>query len=396
MEQVGLSTFLEFYEENKDLILMPDSGVHPINRAGFTVWKEHLSTMRNISRDRRSEIKTYLKFADVLEHSLRYITFSEYLSVIKRIAPEIMKVISENDLVFFVVEGGLNKSNTWVALLFIRELLELGLTDFTDKVMCCGIKRVSTINQIVIDNPEKSSALIYFDDMAYTGSQIIMNEGLERIRCKQCPDADYLKVKYYLAIAYLTSTAKAKLIKTYPEGVNAIFFENTVILPSFMEQVLNYYHDEPATFKKLSLLCDAKFENRTRKLREENRNNYINIKRGHNVFGCIFGEGQTAVYFDHKLGDYISVMRNLLVRGLYPENIPRSAVVGLYKEKRAVNGLFSESLISGCTKGDCFEPYYKTIKYSFNGSKLYAEAGIIKQLRTHNNYAKKTRKNKRA
>ena len=393
MEQVGLSTFLDFYDENRDVILMPESGSHPINRAGFTVWKEHLSSLHNISRNKRSEITTYLKFADVLDHSLRYITFSEYLSVIKRIAPEIMKVINENDLVFFVVEGGLNKSNTWVALLFIRELLEIGLTDFTDKVICCGIKRVPTINKIVTDNPEKSCAIIYFDDMAYTGSQIIANEGLERIRCKQCPDAEYLKVKYYLAIAYLTSTAKAKLIKAQPEGVNAIFFENTVILPSFMEQVLTYYHDEPATIRKLSLLCDAKFENRTRKAREANKNNYINIKRGHNVFGCVFGQGQTAVYFDHKLGDYISVMRNLLSRGLYPENISRSAVVGLYKEKRAVNGLFSESLIKGCTKDDCFEPYYKTIKYSFYGVKLYAEAGIIKQLKTHNNYAMK---NKRA
>ena len=393
MEQVGLSTFLDFYDENRDVILMPESGSHPINRAGFTLWKEHLSSLHNISRNKRSEITTYLKFADVLENSLRYITFSEYLSVIKRIAPEIMKVINENDLVFFVVEGGLNKSNTWVALLFIRELLEIGLTVFTDKVICCGIKRVPTINKIVTDNPEKTSALIYFDDMAYTGSQIVANEGLERIRCKQCPDADYLKVKYYLAIAYLTSTAKAKLIKAQPEGVNAIFFENTVILPSFMEQVLTYYHDEPATIRKLSLLCDAKFENRTRKAREVNRNTYINIKRGHNVFGCVFGQGQTAVYFDHKLGDYISVMRNLLSRGLYPENISRSAVVGLYKEKRAVNGLFSESLIKGCTKDDCFEPYYKTIKYSFYGVKLYAEAGIIKQLKTHNNYAMK---NKRA
>ena len=382
MEQVGLSTFLDFYDENRDVILMPESGSHPINRAGFTLWKEHLSSLHNISRNKRSEITTYLKFADVLENSLRYITFSEYLSVIKRIAPEIMKVINENDLVFFVVEGGLNKSNTWVALLFIRELLEIGLTVFTDKVICCGIKRVPTINKIVTDNPEKTSALIYFDDMAYTGSQIVANEGLERIRCKQCPDADYLKVKYYLAIAYLTSTAKAKLIKAQPEGVNAIFFENTVILPSFMEQVLTYYHDEPATIRKLSLLCDAKFENRTRKAREVNRNTYINIKRGHNVFGCVFGQGQTAVYFDHKLGDYISVMRNLLSRGLYPENISRSAVVGLYKEKRAVNGLFSESLIKGCTKDDCFEPYYKTIKYSFYGVKLYAEAGIIKQLKT--------------
>ena len=392
MEQVGLSTFLEFYDENRDLILMPESGSHPINRTGFTLWKEHLSSMRNISRNRHSEITTYMKFADVLENSLRYIKFSEYIRVIKRIAPEIMKVINENDLVFFVIEGGLNKSNTWVALLFIRELLEIGLTDFTDKVICCGVKRVPTINQIVSDNPEKSSALIYFDDMAYTGSQIVANEGLERIRCKQCQDSEYLKVKYYLAIAYLTSTAKAKLIKAQPEGVNAIFFENTVILPSFMEQVLTYYHDEPATIRKLSLLCDAKFENRTRKAREANKNNYINIKRGHNVFGCVFGQGQAAVYFDHKLGDYISVMRNLLSRGLYPENITRSAVIGLYKEKRAVNGLFSESLIKGCTKDDCFEPYYKTIKYSFGGLKLYAEAGIIKQLKIHNNYGMKNKR----
>ena len=100
MEQVGLSTFLDFYDENRDVILMPESGSHPINRAGFTLWKEHLSSLHNISRNKRSEITTYLKFADVLENSLRYITFSEYLSVIKRIAPEIMKVINENDLVY--------------------------------------------------------------------------------------------------------------------------------------------------------------------------------------------------------------------------------------------------------------------------------------------------------
>jgi hypothetical protein len=120
------------------------------------------------------------------------------------------------------------------------------------------------------------------------------------------------------------------------------------------------------------------------------RNNYLNVKRGHNAFACIFGMGQTATYFDHKLADYISVMRNLIATGAYPKNITRNNLNAKLREKEKINIASSTSLIMGCDNSrdekDCFKPFYKSIEYTYND--------IIRQLIDIDTY--ETEREKRA
>jgi hypothetical protein len=110
----------------------------------------------------------------------------------------------------------------------------------------------------------------------------------------------------------------------------------------------------------------------------------LNVKRGHNAFACIFGTGQTATYFDHKLADYISVMRNLIATGAYPKNITRNNLNAKLREKEKINIASSTSLIMGCDNSrdekDCFKPFYKSIEYTYNDTKLMGKSDIIRQL----------------
>jgi hypothetical protein len=306
------------------------------------------------------------------------------MSVISRITEEMYTLIQETDTICFILGEEIYKSNLWVSLLFLGELLKKQPETFVDKVFCFGTKRIHSLTNLVKTRPG-SIAIISFDDMTYTGMQIREKELFEEtMRCiPPCPVNIYRSIRYYLAVPFTTTAARQKLASPYPEGINARFFENTVTLPTFKEQVLNYYKDEPATIKKLELMCDqmieSKINNTTR------RNNYINIKRGHNIFKCIFRDGQSAVYFDHKIADYISVFQTLFAKGSYPSNISRKNVLAHFKSKTPIPRLYSVPLIINCddsrTQMDCYSTFYKNIEYSYLGTPLSEKADMIKMFR---------------
>jgi hypothetical protein len=397
-----LDRLLKFFDQNKEKIYITDFGTHPINKEGFAAWKKHLADLRNISRNNKTEIETYQKFAEVFEKSIRYIAFPEYLDTIARIAPEIMKVIRETDTVGFLIDDGVNKSNTWALLLFLGELIKLGISDFKDKVFAFSVRRIHPIVKLMESRPG-SFALINFDDMTYSGNQMAQYDLFERkMRCKQpCPEDAYSAIKYYLAVPYTTSYARSKLVNPHPKGIGATYFENTVTIPTFKEQVEAYFKDEPLLIERIKLICDEHIEQSLHSKKKNatlRRNNYLNVKRGHNAFACIFGMGQTATYFDHKLADYISVMRNLIATGAYPKNITRNNLNAKLREKEKINIASSTSLIMGCDNSrdekDCFKPFYKSIEYTYHDTKLMGKSDIIRQLIDIDTY--ETEREKRA
>jgi len=394
---IDFDTMLAFYNENKERLHMTEYGQHKVRKEGFTKWKSHLSSLQNISK-KHNEVPVYLQFAEVLENSLRYITYPEYRSVIKKISEEMTALISMTDTVCFILGEGLKKSNFWVTLLFFEEIVKvIPISDLQTKLFFFGINRVHPISKLR-EERAGSFVIISCDDMTYTGSQIVEKEFLEiTFRCKApCPQEVYQSIPHYVAVPFTTAIAKAKIMSQPKTGIGALFFKNTVIIPTFKEQVERYYKDRPEVIKRIELLCIEKESN----VKKTMRRNYLNIKRGHNAFTCIFGLGQTAVYFDHKLADYISVMQRLLALGSYPPNISFNEITAKFNSREAIEPVYSGPLINGCANGTCYEAYYKQIDYTYLGNEMRDNSSIISQIKSARppkpKRAKKSKKNKPA
>jgi hypothetical protein len=395
---VNFDSMLAFYEENKAKIHMNEHSQHPINYEGFAEWKAHLSDLHNISL-RRNEITTYLKFAEVLEHSLRYITFPEYMSVVEKIANEMIELIKANKTVCFVLGENIEKSNCWVSLLFFDIIVKkMPKEELQDKLFFFGTKRIHSIVKLSLQRTGPT-VIISCDDMTYTGSQIVEKEFLEEtFRCKApCPKDEYRGIPHYVAVPYTTSIAKQKIISPPRMGMNAKFFENTVVLPTFKEQVEEYYKDEPGVIRQINLICEEKESS----IKKSRRKNYLNTKRGHNAFGCIFGLGQSAVYFDHKLADWVSVMQQLLAKGSYPPNISYNNVKAKFNNGEKIEPRNALPLIKGCVTLEygpelCYKAFYKQIQYTYFGHAIKGpNADIITLLKNASarKSVKRTRKN---
>ena len=394
---VDFGAMLAFYNENKEKLHMPEYGKHTVRKEGFDKWKSHLLSLHNTSR-KRNEVPSYLYFAEVLERSLRYITYPEYLGVINKISEEMCVLIRATDTVCFIIGESLKKSNLWVTLLFFEEIIKvISAEELQSKLFFLGTKRIHPISKLRVDRPG-SFVLISCDDMTYTGSQIVEKEFLEMtFRCKApCPQEVYRSITHYVAVPYTTSIAKAKIMSPPRNGLGGLFFENTVIIPTFREQVEEYYKDRPEIIRAIELLCIEKESN----VKKTVRRNYLNIKRGHNAFKCIFGFGQTAVYFDHKLADYISVMQRLIAMGSYPPNISHNEIKAKFNKHEAVEPVYSGPLIDGCISGTCYEAFYKQINYTYLGNEMRDNSSIISQIKSARppkpKRPKKSKKNKPA
>lgn len=376
---------------------MPADNRHPIQYEGIQIWKDQLAGLRNLSKN-KSEVATYLKFAEVLEHSIRYISFPAFMERIQSLSKDIMECIASHTTVCFLLGEWLEKSNLWVCLLCIGEMRKMGLEEYADNIFCFGSRRIPSIARLKSTRPGPI-VLIAFDDMAYSGQQFEDYEVAERFM--RCTSPYYLRayaqIDFYIAVPFVTTVARKKLMSPPSpngkpveppliSGLQAKFFPSTIVLPTFQEQVEEYFKDEPETIDRIRYLCDDTFETRNKNRNTtRKRNKYLNVKRGHNAFGCIFGRGQTAIYFDHKLADYISVMRKLFSSGSYPSNVSYNAVSRAFHYRSTIPSLNSAPFLQGCNQtrreGDCFPAFYKTIPYSYNGKRMNPRQDVIRQMR---------------
>jgi hypothetical protein len=275
---------------------------------------------------------------------------------------------------------------------------KMGLEAYADNIFCFGARRIPAVARLQSTRPGPM-VLIAFDDMAYSGEQFESFEVSERyIRCTSPYFLRaYAKIDFYIAVPFVSSVAYKKLMMSPSpngrvleppacSGLSAKFFPSTIVLPTFQEQVEAYYKDDPEAMDRIRYLCDDTFETRNRNRNNtRKRNQYIRYKRGHNAFGCIFGRGQTAVYFDHKLADYISVMRDLFASGSYPSNVSPYAVSIAFQNRVKLPSLSSAPFLQGCNQTrneqDCFPAFYKTIPYTYRGHRMNLRQDVIRQMR---------------
>jgi len=383
---IGYDDLAALYAENKGKIYMTEKdgmGKHKLDEKGFKAWTDHLKTLPNISEG-KYEIDTYVKFAEALHTKMRYVTFPEYMHKIQQIATEIIELIQNNEIVFFVVSGEAEKSNTWTTLLYFGELQKLNLESMKHKICVIHDSESNTLMDFAETYKTKKIAAVHYDDMSYSGVQMSLSIPWD-INDRALPN-----FSYYIAISFITKFARGHVGK---HGVK--FFQNTEFVPDFEECVNEYYKDEPDVISRIKAIC-SRFGESQAESDPEGFSKILPFKRGHNAFQCYYGAGQSAIYFDHKIADHVSVLSTLFSKGTYPPNININSTLHAVLTGKNIRPLVSGSLISTCDAEDeCYKTFYKRFKYTFNGQEINPNKDLIDELQRIKSKKGGLRKSKR-
>lgn len=383
----NFASIKRFFEENSHKIYMKEIdglGKHQLDIEAINKWKSKIQSMHNLTNN-NSELATYIKFIDAVLETTRYITFTEYYAKIQQVAADMMPLIQNADVVFLVTSGAIKKSNTWVMLLFVGELLHLGLETYSNKVFLTHMDKATERNGIHLStgademnaycnaNTDKKVVVFHFDDMSYSGSQIY-----EDIQSLLLPKPPIANLSYYIAVAFITNRAKDYLLWVFRESQSLGFLPSTEGIATFNESVKILYKDDPELLKRIDYICNDGLFTKTIKTNES----ILPFKRGRNTFICNTGM-QSSVYFDHKIADETSIISTFLQMGPYPENVTLPQLKQIFSGRREVKKLYSGSLISGCNNTSpetCYPSFYSKITYTFNGTPLQSNERLINQL----------------
>lgn len=356
-DAVSYEDLFILYKENIEKIYMTEKdgvGTHSLDKNAFSRWEGHLRAMHNVSSDGH-EVETYLKLAEVIKNKLRYVTFDEYIGKITLISREIIEQIKVNDIIFFVDAGTIKSSQLWVTLLFFGELLKLNIEEHKNKIFL--IRDEDHRAKVFEFSKDIKIQVVHFDDMSYSGLQLNLSTPNKKLL------TEGTNVTYHLAISYASSYAN-KFLKE--KGL--LFYENTEIVPVFEDVVKDYYKTEPETIKRIASLC--KYPSFTT----------VNFKRGGDAFKCVFGLGQTLIYFDHKIADHVSTLYYIISLGTYPVNSSINVLKNALSKRTNAPNAHSGSILSSCTSlsanQDCYTPFYKRFKYSFKGQEVKSPVSL--------------------
>ena len=345
------SIFFNFYLENKDKLFM-ESGYKSINYENTEKW------FQNIQQFSPEEIKpTYDFFARTFIEFLLYVPFAEFYEILNRISFQLVEIVSSGDYknIYFYIADSANKSNLWVALLFLDCLIKNNISLDIQK-----IKFVNNYDALVNDSNNEKSLCLYCDDMSYTGSQIKSNF----LRGKNANLEDTNIDKYFI-IAYLSNAAYTKLSTIK----NVHFFKDTVVVNSYIDQLKNKYGDTNPEM----------VDNVVKMFTSQSNNPFFTMGKK----ACNCNMSYTPIYFDHKIADELSTFNKLLFTGSYPT----TSVCKINPLIRGCTDIVELESFFGknpCTTNytldsevPCFPSFYKTIVYTINGNKIDEEKNIV-------------------
>ena len=343
--------FFNFYLENKDKLFM-ESGHKSINYVNVEKW------FQNIQNYSPEEIKpTYDFFAKTFIEFLLYVPFAKLYEILNRISFQFVEIVNSGDYknIYFYIADSANKSNLWVALLFLDCLVKNNISLDIQK-----IKFVNNYDDLVNDSNNEKSLCLYCDDMSYTGSQIKSNF----LRGKNANLQD-TNIDKYLIIAYLSNAAYTKLSTIK----NVHFFKDTVVINSYIDQLKNKYGD---TNKEM-------VDNVVKMFTSHSNNPFFTMGKK----ACNCNMAYTPIYFDHKIADELSTFNKLLFTGSYPT----TSVCEINPLIHGCTNLAELETLFGknpCTTNytldsevPCFPSFYKTIVYTINGNNIDQDENIV-------------------
>jgi len=329
-----------------------ESGHKGINDVNVEKW------FQNIQNYSPEEIKpTYDFFAHTFIEFLLYVPFDKFYEILNRISFQLVEIVNSGDYknIYFYIADSANKSNLWVALLFLDCLIKNNISLDIQK-----IKFVNNYDALVNDSNNEKSLCLYCDDMSYTGSQIKSNF----LRGKNANLED-TNIDKYLIIAYLSNSAYTKLSTIK----NVHFFKDTVVVNSYIDQLKNKYGDTNPEM----------VDNVVKMFTSQSNNPFFTMGKK----ACNCNMAYTPIYFDHKIADELSTFNKLLFTGSYPT----TSVCEINPLIHGCNDIVMLETLFGknpCTTNytldsevPCFPSFYKTILYTINGNKINEDENIV-------------------
>jgi hypothetical protein len=441
LNMIKYQTFHALFKENEPKILIPpeEINIHGVNKHTIENIKtkiqhnynteiksisQHNNQNQNQNQNQNKipskiEIKsierdTILFFLEYLKNNIRYINFTEYLQKIELICDNIRTQIinsDDYDTIILIASMQIEKSNFWILLLYLKFID----TDLMAKIETKQIYVTSNIEQLYTyyQNPEviltKKVAVIYFDDMIYTGLQAASAFKYKRLNNDM--------VDIFLGVGFITTTTIKLFTRFFQEKIK--IFDNIEIIPSMdvqlatwvTEQYNNLMEGKESIFNKLfkELFTDENkaehkiiydlFKNLifiklfkfNEKLPELSELPTINSQQSKHILHSIYlikklykpfesANKKTLVYFDHKLADGVSTMDVFLRFGTYPINENQEcqfeSVINNCEPYETPKNLCQEALEGITDEKSCPKTFYKTIKYTFNGRELHKTQNI--------------------
>ena len=266
------------------------------------------STLNFIYANRDNGHNYFKEFGEIIKNHIRHVSFTEMMNKICEISIEMAEKINnieddKYDKIIFIVDNIAKKSNTWIFLLFIEYLKDnIDKNRYDDILFCNNIDNYSNIpqdqyvedmNRVSIDsvitklnddyNIDNSKILcIYFDDMSYSGNQIVNN----------IYDFEYENIDYYLGVAYISNSAIELIRKKFGNKIK--LFEKTERIENLGEKISNG--------EKLTLLVIRLYFH------------YLFMISENDIM-----EDIPFIYFDHKIADNVSIIiQNILFLKVIP------------------------------------------------------------------------------
>jgi len=373
-----VDNLLSFYRQNSGNIYIPekDVGKYSPNLENIEIWREAIETgRRNVCNDyskcdTEDNTETYLIFAEFFVKALRYIPFNEMFEKIGFISGKINEMAPGYDCIFLFIDDALHKSNTWVALLFVGELLKLNFfNNFKNKLRLFS-KTEELIASFNEDTEESKYLTLYFDDMSYSGLQMFSsaysNANLKNRTRQLSEKGKLLNFDWYACVPYVSSKGRERL------NGHVKFFEETEIIFSLQKQIEKNELEIP--LNKIEKLLGL-FNN--------NNNNFFYGRRAFGMTNNFRGYlDKSVVYFDHKLADSISVYQKILTAGSFPTEVENCKYIPLINNCVAdpygghtcgyvdpTTEIHGHSHLEKDIPNDkaCPRNFYKNIIYTYNG-----------------------------
>ena len=342
--EVTFTDALNLMNYNKSKLYMPTQniGKYSIDHESVNILINLINEDTTITSDEKAE---NIAFIQKLISIFKYVDFKTYLDKIKLIVNEFYENYTSKSYsnVYFIAEGLVNKSNTWVMMLFMSELNEI-ITKNNNIDLFKKIKILSDVPQTL----KPSTLVLYFDDMSYSGRQISSS----LFRSTNFPENIQKGIDFYITAPYISKTAINKF-----EGEKKLFklWNNTEIIQTFRDQFIKSDMDK-----------------------EMYKNFCVYEVKYYRYYMC--HETIIPIYFDHKIADGLSVFQKFLYFGSRYTKNNNYNIVPLIKNCAFLNKANYLKNKFGFENGfnfmsgmftdiedeySCPQTYYKQIKYEF-------------------------------
>ncbi len=321
--------FSQFHKENSKNRNLEPKQIYDINHDNMFNWVQAVRASGS-----PDEI---VDFAQSFAKNLRHVSFSEFSDALGRTSIDIAGRIQRErpDAVVLVIDGVINKSNTWITLL-VWSFLSGVVTHLTDDL--------ADIPAAITNNPNKRVFVLQPDDMSYSGTQ--MGFVVADV-------TDWTSQVTFLPVVGFMGSAAVKSLK---EITSAFEVPSTVSVIPSLKKVLKKDHGSGRAWEIMQTL---------------------NQKPWSDYYGV--WESATLIYFDHKLADRVSIPTKMLVDAV-AFNASTKEVTKfrlIHNCEDAIYKTDTGKLIDPDTQFvdlddeyTCPKAYYKTLVYTFNGIPL--------------------------